>query len=92
MGKSYLINIKDTDKNFQSLFCHTRKGSVIKNAALVIPTTRDSVIAKLHDKMRCNLHLIYSKLEEVIIGDRSLVSDISLYQTEFPLMKYLVVV
>ena len=47
------------------------------NTALGIPTTRYNDIPKLSDKMRCKLHLMYSELEEVIIDEIYMVSNIS---------------
>ena len=47
------------------------------NFALGIPTTKGKDIPKLRDKVRCKLHLMYSELEEVIIDEIYMVSNIS---------------
>ena len=47
------------------------------NFALGIPTTKGKDIPKLRDKVRCKLRLMYSELEEVIIDEIYMVSNIS---------------
>ena len=96
VGKLYLITIFHTLTRTFNLYSGTREEfKVLKmaascvvtvkvitiNTALGIPTIKGNDITKLRDKVRCKLHLIYSELEAVIIGEISMVSNIRLYQT-----------
>ena len=52
----------------------------IISTALGIVTTRDNDIAKLSNKMSCNLLQIYSEMKALIIDEISMVSKTRLFQ------------